>query len=111
MASTYSDWLEIFEEHFRGRRKGFLIFDSEMVLRYISGYAQEVLETDHYQTGLDKLSEILPLTGNIPDLLLDSDNFFQTVHDMVIMTPAGRSKEVRVSVEQVPGKQGVVVWI
>ena len=111
MNGSYPDWLEILEEHFRGRRKGFLIFDNEMVLKYISEYALDVLETDHYQPGIDRLPEILPLPVDIPDLLLDSDNFFRTVHDLVITTPAGRSKEVRVNFEQEPGKQGMVVWI
>jgi len=104
-------WLEILEEHFRDRRKGFLVFDKDMVLRYMSVFALEVLESDHYQPGLDRLPEILPLPADIPDLLLDHEYFFQTVHDLVITTPSGRSKEVRVSFEQEPGKMGMVVWI
>ena len=111
MADGQPIWLEILEEHFRGRRKGFLVFDTEMVLRYISDYAVEFLETEHHQDELVKISEILPLPNNIPDLLLDQDNYFRTVHDLVVMTPAGRSKEVRVSFEQEPGKRGLVVWI
>lgn len=111
LSHSNSNWLEIFEEHFRGRHKGFLVFDNELVLRYISEYAREVLETDQYQNGLVKLSDILFLPRNMPDLLLDSDNYFQTVHDITIMTPAGRSKEIQVNFEQAPGKQGMVVWI
>ncbi len=111
MSHSTSNWLEIFEEYFRGRHKGFLVFDNMLVLRYMSEYAREVLETDQYQNGLVKLSDILSLPRNIPDLLLDSDNYFQTVHDIVITTPSGRSKEVQVNFEQSPGKRGIVVWI
>jgi PAS domain-containing protein len=111
MIGSDQEWLEIFEAHFRGRRKGFLVFDSERVLRYISEYALEVLEAEQYQIGFDKLSDILTLPANVPDLLLDPDNFFRTVHDVVITTPAGRSKEIRVNFEQDPGNQGMVVWI
>ncbi len=111
MSDGNLSWLEIFEAHFRGRHKGFLVFDNEMVLRYMSDYACEVLETDQYQNGMVKLDDILPLPRSTPDLLLDPDNYFQMVHDIVIMTPAGRTKEVRVNFEQQPGNRGMVVWI
>ena len=38
------NWLNILESYFNQRKKAFLIFDDNHVLRYISDYAKEILE-------------------------------------------------------------------
>ena len=54
------NWLNILESHFNHRKKAFLIFDDNHVLRYISDLAREILEFDETLMGFVTLNELFP---------------------------------------------------
>ncbi len=109
------DWLNIIESHFNGRKKAFLIFDENHVLRYISEYAKEILEIDESHIGFISLNELFPSSDKNPEFLVDADYSFQTVYDMFYTTPSGRSKELRINrdsdLQTIGEISGYIVWL
>ena len=108
-------WLNLLESHFNDRKKGFLIFDNQHVLRYISDYAKDILELDDQMLGFVTLNELFPLSENNPQFLVDKDYSFQAIHNILYTTPSGRSKELRINrdseLQKMGDISGYIIWL
>ncbi len=87
-------WIGILEDHFKERRKAFLIFDTDHVLKHISEYASDLLEIHANQIGIMTFSDLFPRLVTNPDMLVDS-----------------KPIDVRLNIDQKPGLNGYVIWI
>jgi PAS domain-containing protein len=105
------NWLQILEDHFRRRGKAFLIFDRKHILKFISQYAQDILEI--YGDHIDYLSfiDIFPQLPENPNFLFDKDYSFQTTHEVTYTTASGRPQDLRVTMEPDADANGYVVWV
>jgi PAS domain-containing protein len=109
------NWLDILEAHFNKRRKAFLVFDDNDILRYISDYAKEILELDENLIGFVSLNELFPPSEKNTQLLVDQNYAYSSFHYIVYTTPSGRSKELRVnrdtSLLSINELKGYVIWV
>ena len=109
------NWLNILESHFNHRKKAFLIFDDNHVLRYISDLAREILEFDETLMGFVTLNELFPPIEKNPQFLVDKDYSYQPIHDILYTTPSGRSKELRINrnteLQTIGDLSGYIIWI
>ena len=108
-------WLDILESHFDSRHKAFLIFDDKNVLKYISGYAKEILGLEDTHLGYMNFSELFPSLTKNAHFLFDQDHSFHTIQSVLYTMPSGRPQELRISKESqphtTPDKAGYVVWV
>ena len=113
--STYggyaAEWLGILEDHFKERRKAFLVFDSDHVLKHVSDYATDLLEIPANQIGVVTFGDVFPRAGKSPDMLVDSNFFMQRVQDVTYTTPSGKPVEIRINLDKNPGMNGYVIWV
>jgi PAS domain-containing protein len=110
-----TNWFDLLEVHFNKRKKAFLIFDESNILRYISAYAREILGIDESHIGFITLQELFLPSHKTPQLLIDKNYSFQSVQSIVYTTPAGLSKELRITkdttVQTIGNVSGYVVWL
>jgi len=108
-------WLNILESHFNHRKKAFLIFDENHILKYISDYAKEILEFDDHLMGFVTLNELFPPSEKTPQFLVDKDYSFETIHNIFYTAPSGRSKELRINrdseLQSIGDISGYIIWI
>jgi hypothetical protein len=109
------NWLNLLESNFNQRKKAFLIFDNNHVLRYISDYAKDILEFDDTLLGFVTLNELFPPSDKNPQFLVDKDYSFQPIHDILYTTPSGRSKALRINrdseLQTIGDISGYIVWL
>ena len=109
------NWLDILEAHFNKRRKAFLVFDENHILRYISDYAKDILELDDSLIGFVNLNELFPPSEKNTQFLIDQDYTYSTFHNIVYTAPSGRSKELRINRDtnllSINDLKGYVIWI
>ena len=106
-----SDWIDILEEHFKERRKAFLVFDNDHLLKYVSEYASDLLEIrSNQRKGICDGSR-RSRTGNVPNMLVDSNYLFKKVRDITYTTPSGKPVDIRFNLDQKPGMNGYVIWV
>jgi PAS domain-containing protein len=105
------DWIDILEEHFKERRKAFLVFDIDHLLKYVSEYASDLLEIRSNQIGVMTFSDLFPRAGNVPNILVDSNYLFKKVQDITYTTPSGKPVDIRFNLDQKPGMNGYVIWV
>ena len=67
------NWLNLLESHFNQRKKAFLVFDNNHILRYVSDYAKEILGIDESHIGFVSLTELFPPTDKNPQFLIDKN--------------------------------------
>jgi len=110
-----TNWFDLLEIHFNFRKKAFLIFDESYVLRYLSGYAREILGIDESHIGFITMKELFPPSLNTPQILVDKNYSSQSVQSILYTTPSGLSKELRISKDtslQTVGEiSGYIVWL
>lgn len=104
-------WIQVLQNHFSDRKKGFLVFDTGNKLIHISDFAAEILEIHENQIGMMNLSDIFPGEKRNPDLLIGSDYNFQKVHDLTYTTPSGRPVDIRLNIDENPGRHGYMMWL
>jgi PAS domain-containing protein len=110
-----NNWFELLESHFNNRKKGFLVFDESHILRYLSGYAQELLGIDDSHIGFISIHELFLPSEKTPQILVDKEYSFQSIQNILYTTPSGLSKEMRISkdsrIHSVGEISGYVVWL
>lgn len=108
-------WVELLEIHFNKKKKAFLIFDDSNILRYLSGYAKELLGLDDRHIGFITFSELFPPSEKTPQLLIGEDYSSHTIQIIVYTTPSGLLRELRISKEidlqSFDEISGYIVWI
>lgn len=106
-----NEWIQILEEHFKHKRKAFLVFDRDHILKHVSDYAQDILELYKDQIGCITFQDIFPQLTDNHDFLFDKDYFFQTIHNIIYTTASGRPQELRINLENEDDAPGYIVWI
>ncbi len=110
-----TNWFELLEVHFNTRKKAFLIFDESNILRYISGYAREILVIDDSHLGFITLQELFLPSQKTPQILIDKHYSFQSVQNILYTTPSGLSKELRIAkdstLQSIGDMSGYIVWL
>lgn len=106
-----NDWIQILEEHFKSKRKAFLVFDRSHNLKHVSDFAQDILEIYEDQMDCITFNDLFPQLSDNHDFLLDKEYFFQTIHDVTYTTASGRPQELRIHLEQEEGATGYIVWV
>jgi len=105
------DWIRILEEHFRERRKAFLVFDKDHVLIHTSDYAREILEISGTQAGIMNARDLFPSDQKTPQLLMNHKYPHQKIHDITYTTPSGKLVDIRLNIDQKPGSEGYMLWL
>ena len=110
-----TNWFELLEIHFNQRKKGFLIVDKTHILRYLSGYARELLGIDESHIGFVTLHELFLPSEKTPQILVDKNYSSQSVQNILYTMPSGRSKELRISkdssLQTIGNMSGYIVWL
>lgn len=105
------EWIQILEEHFKNKRKAFLVFDRNNILKHVSEYAQDILELYKDQEGYITFHDLFPQLPNNHDFLFDDEDFFQAIHNITYTTASGRPQELRIILENEEESPGYIVWI
>ena len=109
------NWLNLLESHFNHRKKAFLVFDNNHLLRYVSEYAKEILGIDESHIGFVSLTELFPPTDKNPQFLIDKNYSYQAVQDINYTTPSGLFRELRITKDPEPQTvgdfSGYIVWL
>ena len=108
---NHDDWLKILEEHFKERRKAFLVFDGDHILKHVSDYASDLLEIPANQIGVITFTDVFPRARKNNDVLVDSNLSMHKIQDVTYTTPSGKPVEVRISFDKNPGINGYVIWV